>query len=292
MSKALRYYVPHSSWWPFFGSVVMVVFVLGLISWLHNMNYAWLIVGLGVTGIATLMTGWFHDIMKESSAGLYSSQMHQTFRIGMMWFITSEIWFFAALFGALFYARWVSVPWLAGLDGYDLATKEFLYPSFQYQEWPLLNNPDPSQHPAALGRIAPWGLPLYNTIVLLLSAVTLTLAHHKILKDRYVASGLWLCITASLGVAFLVLQYHEYAHAIHELRLLLSSGIYASTFYMITGFHGLHVLIGTIFLIIVAIRTFRGHFTAHNHFAFESAAWYWHFVDTIWWAVFLFVYCV
>jgi len=292
MSKNLRYYVPPYSWRPFCGSVMVVLFVIGLISWIQNGSYTHAILGLSAGGLVLLIGGWFHDIMSESEAGLYSEQLHRTFRIGMMWFIVSEIWVFAALFGALVYARWVSVPWLAGIDGYSTATQEFLYPAFQYEGWPLLNNPDPMQYPAALGRVLPWGQPLYNTIVLLLSAVTLTMAHHKILQERRLASGLWLCLTVALGVSFLILQGHEYAFAMSELKLLLSSGIYASTFYMITGFHGLHVLIGTLFLSVVAIRTLRGHFTAQNHFAFEAAAWYWHFVDTIWWGVFLFVYCV
>jgi cytochrome c oxidase subunit 3 len=237
------------------------------------------------------MIGWFREVMRESFQGLYSDQMHRTFRMGMFWFISSEIWFFAALFAALFYARWVSAPWLGGVDGYREATRDFLYPHFIYQ-WPLLQNPDPQLYPGPSGQISPWGLPFYNTLVLISSAVTLTIAHYQLLKGCFKRSAFFLSITSLLGIVFLYFQYQEYAHAMNHLNLLLSSGIYASTFYMITGFHGLHVLIGTVFLSVITVRTFKGHFSLGHHFAFEAAAWYWHFVDTIWWAVYLFVYCV
>jgi cytochrome c oxidase subunit 3 len=152
----------------------------------------------------------------------------------------------------------------------------------------------PSNGPGAIGgqfeTIPAWGLPLLNTMLLLSSGVTLTIAHHALKASKRGALLFWLGATIVLGCVFLFFQAEEYIHAYHELNLTLGSGIYGSTFFMLTGFHGAHVLLGTIMLAVMWLRAYKGHFTATNHFGFEAAAWYWHFVDVVWLMLFLFVY--
>lgn len=254
MSHKQSYYVPHSSWWPLWGGFSLSFLFVGMAFWLHK-NILWpIFFGLGVCGVFVLLVGWFKDVIKESLSGLYSEQMHNTFKLGMLWFIGSELWFFAALFGALVYARWVSVPCLSGDYDYCVMTQKFLYPAFQ-GSWPLLHAPVPEAFRTVKETISPWGLPLINTAVLLLSACTITIAHHALLKKHSKRCALWTGLTSFLGFLFLSLQYHEYMHAIEELHLYLSSGIYGSVFYFITGFHGLHVFIGSLFLMVIMVRS-------------------------------------
>jgi len=177
------------------------------------------------------------------------------------------------------------VPWLGG----DTATHEYLWNHFTAQ-WPLLNNPDPKQFPAPEGVIDAGGIPLLNTVILLSSSVTITLAHHGLKASKRGALTFWLLVTVVLGFTFLGFQAHEYIHAWTELHLKLSSGIYGTTFFMLTGFHGLHVTIGATMLTIMLIRVLKGHFKPDHHFAFEAASWYWHFVDVVWLGLFIFVY--
>jgi cytochrome c oxidase subunit 3 len=195
--------------------------------------------------------------------------------------------FFVAFFGALFYIRVVSAPGLAGEGSKGLS--EMLWPNFEYV-WPLLNNPDPKLFPPPKDVISPWGLPLLNTILLVSSSVTITIAHHALKKGHRGALKLWLAITVLLGIAFLGFQAEEYIHAYQELGLTLGSGIYGATFFMLTGFHGAHVIIGTLFLSVCLGRLIKGHFKPEHHFGFEAAAWYWHFVDVVWIGLFFFVY--
>jgi cytochrome c oxidase subunit 3 len=202
----------------------------------------------------------------------------------MAWFIVSEIMFFLAFFGALFYARIISVPWLAGA-GNNLETHLLLWPDFA-DTWPLFMTPD-GESTEAMGA---WGLPFINTVILVTSSVTVTFAHWALKKGHRLALGIWLGLTVALGITFLTLQVVEYVHAYQELGLTLGSGIYGSTFFMLTGFHGMHVTLGTIMLAVMFFRVIRGHFTADNHFAFEATSWYWHFVDVVWLFLFTFVY--
>ncbi|SDX54319.1 cytochrome c oxidase subunit 3, partial [Marinobacter mobilis] len=194
---------------------------------------------------------------------------------------------FAAFFGALFYARVFAVPWLGG-EG-DRGSSNMLWEGFQ-ATWPLINNPDPEAFPAAKEVIGPWGLPLINTILLVTSSFTVTVAHHGLKQNHRGKLKLWLAATIVLAVGFLILQAEEYVHAYTELDLTLQSGIYGSTFFMLTGFHGAHVLLGTLMLTIMLIRILKGHFSADKHFGFEAASWYWHFVDVVWLGLFVFVY--
>jgi cytochrome c oxidase subunit 3 len=228
-------------------------------------------------------------VVRESRAGLYSPQMDRSFRWGMSWFIFSEIMFFAAFFGALFYARVFAVPWLGG-EG-DRGSSNMLWEGFQ-ATWPLINTPDPNLYPAPKGVIGPWGLPLINTILLVSSSFTITVAHHALRADNRKKLKLWLGATIILALVFVGLQAEEYMHAYQDLNLTLQSGIYGSTFFMLTGFHGAHVILGTIMLIVMLIRIRKGHFSADNHFGFEAAAWYWHFVDVVWLVLFVFVYVI
>lgn len=288
-----NYYVPAQSKWPIVATVALLVTVYGLGSWFNDLkadraeSNGPLIFFIGALLIAYMMFGWFGSVVREGRAGLYSGQMDRSFRWGMTWFIFSEVMFFLAFFGALFYIRYWVGPWLAG-EG-DKGVSGMLWPNFEYT-WPLLNNPDPKVYPAPEGTISAWGLPLINTILLVTSSFTLTFAHHALRKGNRKHLKLGLGLTVLLGVAFLILQIEEYVHAYTELGLTLGSGIYGATFFMLTGFHGAHVTIGAIILTVMLVRSFRGHFTPEQHFGFEAAAWYWHFVDVVWLGLFVFVY--
>ena len=238
----------------------------------------------GLATIVFMMFGWFGTVIRESIKGMNSPLMDRSYRMGMLWFIVSEVMFFAAFFGALYYARIISVPWLAGA-GNNLETHTILWPDF-VDTWPLFITPGGSTTQA----MEAWGLPFINTVILVTSSLTVTFAHWALKKGQRVPLQIWLAITVGLGAAFLVLQAVEYLHAYSDLGLSLGSGIYGSTFFMLTGFHGAHVTMGTIMLTIMLFRVFSGHFTAENHFAFEATSWYWHFVDVVWLFLFTFVY--
>jgi cytochrome c oxidase subunit 3 len=211
-----------------------------------------------------------------------------SFRWGMSWFIFSEVMFFAAFFGALFYARMYSVPWLDGGSNND-ATAQYLWPDFE-AAWPLLTLPLGDKFAQAKEVIGPWGLPAINTAILLASGWTVTLAHWALKRKDRDWLVYWLFATVALGFGFVFLQGVEYVHAYQDLNLRLDSGIYGSTFFMLTGFHGFHVTMGATMLLIIMIRCAKGHFSPENHFAFEAVAWYWHFVDVVWLGLFIFVY--
>ena len=286
--SASSYYVPEKSYWPMVGCIALTTMVLGFVNHLHGSELGWsfLLIGAGI--LAFMMFGWFGTVVRESMAGLYDDQMDRSFRMGMIWFIFSEVMFFAAFFGALFYARAYSVPWLGGA-GNNAMTNAVLWPAFE-AVWPLINMPNPEGYSVAEHVIGPWGLPAVNTALLLSSGVTLTWAHHALKKEQRKQLIMGLFATVLLGAIFMVVQITEYAHAMQDLNLNLSSGIYGSTFYMLTGFHGFHVTVGAIMLTVMLVRSIKGHFTPENHFAFEAVAWYWHFVDVVWLGLFVVVY--
>ncbi|SVA13548.1 uncharacterized protein METZ01_LOCUS66402 [marine metagenome] len=228
--------------------------------------------------------GWFRIVISESVGGMNSKLLDRSFRMGMAWFIVSEIMFFAAFFGALFYARLITVPWLAGA-GTNLETHVLLWPDFA-DTWPLFMTPGGTTTEA----MEAWGLPFINTCILVTSSVTVTFAHWALKKNQRLPLAIWLGLTVALGISFLILQVVEYMEAYNELGLTLGSGIYGSTFFMLTGFHGAHVTMGTIMLFVILLRCLRGHFSPENHFGFEAASWYWHFVDVVWLFLFTFVY--
>ncbi len=281
-----KYYVPDPSPWPFMMTISLVVMLGGASVWLNGaetvgpyISGAGLVMVLGMTFI------WFRDVVNESLAGVYGHQEEMTYRWAMSWFIFSEVMFFGAFFGALFYVRALALPWLSG-EGEEFWTNYYLWPSFE-ASWP-------SNGPGDIGgdfeTVNAWHLPFLNTILLLTSSVTLTWAHWGLKENSRLKLCLGLAATVALGATFIYYQGVEYVEAYQHLGLTLGSGIYGSTFFMLTGFHGLHVTLGTLMLAIILIRSLKGHFTPDNHFGFEAVAWYWHFVDVVWLGLFVFVY--
>jgi cytochrome c oxidase subunit 3 len=286
--QSQSYYVPAQSPWPIIGAVAIFFIAVGAGLTVMQLgsedSSGILILGIGVLVLLYMLFGWFRHVIQESDKGLYSAQMDRSFKQGMSWFIFSEVMFFFAFFGALFYARIFSVPWLGGASNNQM-TNEVLWPNFE-AVWPLLTTPA-----GEVTQSMPWyGLPLINTIILLTSSVTLHFAHKAIESNKRKQLTVFLLITVLLGFIFLGLQAQEYVHAYEELNLTLQSGIYGNTFYLLTGFHGMHVTIGALLLTIMLIRVIKGHFTEEKHFAFQAAAWYWHFVDVVWICLFIFVY--
>jgi cytochrome c oxidase subunit 3 len=279
------YFVPHSSRWPLFASIFLFVTMVGLATWFNEVSWGRTVFFVGLAGLALILFKWFADVVLESISGYYNKRVDGSFRMGMVWFIFSEVMFFSAFFGALFYARKFALPWLGG-EGAKGGGNSLLWDGYS-AAWP-------SAGPGGVGgwfeTIPAWGLPLVNTLILLASGVTITLAHHALKAEHRRQLVFWLGATILLGCTFLVFQVEEYMHAWSELNLTLGSGIYGSTFYMLTGFHGAHVTLGTIMLIVIWLRCVKGHFNRENHFAFEAVAWYWHFVDVVWLILFLFVY--
>jgi len=286
--KYEHYYVPDQSPWPIVGAVALFFIAVGAALTVMDMGKEGgsgiYILYVGIAVLLYMLFSWFKNVIEESHQGLYSAQMDRSFRQGMSWFIFSEVMFFMAFFGALFYARMFSVPWLGGADN-NAMTNEVLWPTFE-AVWPLLNTPGGTTT-QAMG----WqGLSLINTLILLASSVTLHFAHVAMENNKRTPLKVFLGVTILLGVCFLGLQVEEYIYAYNDLNLTLDAGIYGNTFFLLTGFHGMHVTLGTIILLIVFLRILKGHFTKNKHFAFQAAAWYWHFVDVVWLCLFVFVY--
>lgn len=283
-----KYYVPAQSPWPIVGAIAMFLIAVGAglsvmqVSAEGSSGLYILYAGIGV--LLYMLFSWFKNVIEESDKGLYSAQMDRSFRQGMSWFIFSEVMFFMAFFGALFYARMISVPWLGGA-GNNAMTNEVLWPTFEAM-WPLVNMPG-----GGTTQAMPWhGLPLINTLLLLASSVTLHFAHVAMENNKRKPLKVYLGLTILLGVCFLGLQVEEYIHAYQDLGLTLDAGVYGNTFFLLTGFHGMHVTLGTVLLLVIFIRILKGHFSKEKHFAFQAAAWYWHFVDVVWLCLFVFVY--
>ena len=283
-----HYYVPEPSKWPIFASIsIFTMFVGGALS-LNELAIGPKVLLGGFAFFVYMLFGWFGEVIRESEKGTYGAWEDTSFRMGMMWFIFSEVMFFAAFFGALFYARILSVPWLAGA-GAKVATHQFLWPQF-IADWPLLQVPNNYAFKEAKDVIGAWGVPALNTAILLTSGGTVTWAHWALKKNNRAQLIIGLALTVTLGALFVGLQAQEYGHAFHALGLTMNAGIYGATFFMLTGFHGFHVTLGTVMLFTILIRAIRGHFKPDHHFAFEAVAWYWHFVDVVWIGLFIFVY--
>jgi len=286
-----QYFVPDASVYPFACSIALFFIAMGGASYLNGYAFGPKMMTVGFLAMGSLLFIWFRKVINESPD--YNMDVDKSFRMGMSWFIFSEVMFFAAFFGALYYLRVLAVPWLADT--------EILWPGFD-ASWPstgpigaeLLAGVHPDATAVAEGTqyavIDPWHLPLLNTLLLLASSVTLTIAHHALRENKRTSLIVWLTITVALGALFLFFQAEEYIEAYSELGLTLGTGVYGSTFFLLTGFHGFHVCLGAFILLVVLIRCFKGHFTPERHFAFEAGAWYWHFVDTVWVGLFIFVY--
>ena len=273
------YFIPQPSSWPIKGSIALFLMAIGAATWFNDLMPGPYAVALGFAGLVYTLFGWFGTVVGESEGGDYSRQVDTSFRWSMSWFIFSEVMFFAAFFGALFYARQLSVPWLGDLE------HKVIWPDFS-AVWPTAG-------PALAEKFTPMGpfwIPTINTALLLSSGVTLTIAHHALKDNKRGMLNLFLFLTILLGVIFLGFQAYEYTHAYSEFNLKLTSGIYGSTFFMLTGFHGFHVTVGAIMLTVVWVRCLKGHFKPDHHFAFEGAAWYWHFVDVVWLGLYIVVY--
>jgi len=294
------YYIPHSGWYPVMLAAGVMVMLTGLGTWLNDTKAgdpaSWTQSIVGFAAVCLVLFFWFAKVVAENQQGLANDQLKRSYIWGMGWFIFSEVMFFAAFFGALFYARVIAVSWLGG-EGAKGITGDYLWPEFE-AVWPVLSNPDtglfpgPEQSMVAPGTASGWAgyLPFYNTIILLTSSWTVHIAHSAIKEQNRAKLNIWLGITVLLGIAFLILQVEEYVEAYNHMGLTLGSGIYGSTFFILTGFHGFHVTLGTVILLVQFLRAVRGHFGPKDCFGFEAASWYWHFVDVVWVGLFIFVY--
>lgn len=299
MAAEGTYYVPEQSKLPIIVGLALGVSAYGAGQFMIDGSYGALLVGMIVlwSGLAY----WWNLVIKENMQGLVDAQLKRSYVWGIGWFIFSEVMFFSAFFGALFYVRNIALPTLGGW-GMGAANPEE-WGGFA-PAWPLMETPDQSLNgenavmrgPEQAMTFPGWSnilhwLPLWGTIILMTSSWTVHVAHHALKHgDQRKKFNLWLGITVALGAIFLCLQVYEYYEAYHHLGLTLDSGIYGTTFFMLTGFHGAHVTMGTIMLLIQLIRSFKGHFTENDHFGFEMASWYWHFVDVVWVMLFFFIY--
>jgi len=275
-----HYFVPGPSKWPMAAGISMLVTMIGASGWVNGAAWGPVLNIAGILSTLTVLYFWFGDAIGESESGKYGKNIDLSFRWSMSWFIFSEVMFFGAFFGALFYARSISLPWLGDLD------HKIIWPDFAAQ-W---GGDSPAGTIESFTKMGPFPIPTVNTALLLTSGVTLTIAHHALRAGHRAKTAFWLLATILLGAAFMGCQVYEYMEAYHELNLKLTSGIYGSTFFMLTGFHGFHVTMGAIMLSVVLYRVMKGHFTPEHHFGFEGAAWYWHFVDVVWLGLYVVVY--
>ncbi len=279
-ARRMHYAVPQPMPWPIMGSFALFLMALGSVGVFNGWGGGWVFIAAGFMLLLYMMFRWFGDVIRESEGGKYGGWEDLSFRWGMSWFIFSEVMFFAAFFGALFWARVMSVPDLASLE-------------HNAQLWPGFTSHWPSPGPGFAEKFTPmgaWGIPAINTLLLLSSGVTVTIAHYALKENHRATLNLFLLLTVALGAIFIALQAYEYGHAYSELNLKLSTGVYGSTFFLLTGFHGFHVTVGAIMLTVILGRCLSGHFKPDHHFAFEGVAWYWHFVDVVWLGLFVFVY--
>jgi len=279
-AKAPYYFVPGPSQWPVLAGIAMLVTMAGASAWVNSYAWGMPVNLIGIVAVLVVLYKWFGQAIGESESGQYSARIDASFRWSMGWFIFSEVMFFAAFFGALFYARSITMPWLADLD------HKVIWPDFA-AHW---GNIGPARTIESFQTMGPFPIPTINTALLLTSGVTLTISHHALRAGHRAQTAIWLFATVLLGAIFMGFQAYEYMHAYSELNLKLTSGIYGSTFFMLTGFHGFHVTMGAIMLSVVLYRVLRGDFTPEHHFAFEGAAWYWHFVDVVWLGLYVVVY--
>ncbi len=298
------YYVPEQSRYPFFASIGVALMLVGVATWLNDLHAqrpgSPMLLGIGFAILAVVLFMWFSTAISENIQGLNSAQLKRSYRIGMQWFIFSEVMFFFTFFGGLFYVRELVGPWLSG-EGVGHFTNELLWKGFEFS-WPMMQTPQQAIGGVAnqiianngtfvgphksmswpgVAEAAHW-LPLWNTILLVTSSVTCEFAHHALKANKRNGFKLWLFITLLLGFAFVYLQAKEYHEAYSEMGLTLESGIYGTTFFMLTGFHGFHVCLGAFMLTVMFLRALKGHFNKDDHFGFEAASWYWHFVDVVW----------
>jgi len=280
------YFIPSPSQYPVLMALGLFLVILGATQWINGATWGAWVLTVGMVFWLGVLWQWFRTAIHESESGLYSDRVDVSYRWSMSWFIFSEVMFFAAFFGALFWARVFSVPMLGDLN------HQILWPDFKAL-WPsagvgITASPAGTVEPFQL--IGPWPLPTINTALLLTSGITLTIAHHALIANQRAKTIFWMWVTVALGATFVGVQAFEYVHAYRDLNLKLTSGIFGSTFFLLTGFHGFHVLVGMLMLLFITIRLMQGHFTPGRHFGFEGAAWYWHFVDVVWLGLYVVIY--
>jgi cytochrome c oxidase subunit 3 len=280
------YFVPQPSRHPATAAVGLLIIIFSAAAWINGGDWAKWTLLVGFLWLFAVLFQWFRDAISESQAGSYGHKVDISYRWSMSWFIFSEVMFFGAFFTALWWMRSHSIPSLGGVDN------ALLWPDFK-AVWPSVA-PGTTASPADIiepfQTMTPFWLPTINTALLLTSGVTVTIAHHALRANHRGMTILFMWLTVLLGFSFLCVQGYEYHHAYTELNLKLSSGAYGSTFFMLTGFHGFHVLVGMLMLLFITLRLMKGHFTPERHFGFEGAAWYWHFVDVVWLGLYTFVY--
>ena len=319
MSGHQTYYVPEQSKLAICMATAVALIVVGVAGGLNASTYgggeggtlSWYIFWAGIAGFLGTLFAWFRTTISENIAGMNSPQLKKSYVLGMFWFIGSEVFFFIAFFGALFYVRVLAGPWLSG-EGANAETNRQLWEGSQYA-WPMMETPQQAVGGPANAPVADTGtfngpdahmafpgfagmftwLPFWNTLVLLTSSFTVHVAHTAIKNNQRKKFNLWLAITLVLGFVFVGLQVLEYYEAYAHYGLTLASGIYGSTFFILTGFHGFHVCMGAIMLSVQWLRSVgKGHFSAEDQFGFEASSWYWHFVDVVWVGLVLFVYVI
>jgi cytochrome c oxidase subunit 3 len=280
------YFVPSPSRHPAMAALGLLFVIFGATQWINGVEWGKYALSFGLLWWLGVLYQWFKQSISESEGGLYSHRIEMSFRWSMSWFIFSEVMFFGAFFTALWWARAHSVPALGSLDN------ALLWPDFK-AVWPSMAagaTASPAGIVEPFTTMTPFWLPTINTALLLSSGVTLTIAHHALREGHRAKTIGFMWLTVLLGIIFLSVQGYEYFHAYHELNLKLTSGVYGSTFFMLTGFHGFHVFVGMLMLLFITLRLQKGHFTADKHFGFEGAAWYWHFVDVVWLGLYILVY--
>ena len=264
-AKKHDYHLVNPSPWPFVGSLSAFILAVGAVLYFHDSG-PWVML-IGLMGVLYTMVSWWRDVIIEANSGDHTPVVQLHHRYGMILFIASEVMFFVAWFWAYFDAS--------------------LYPgeAIQFSRTELTGGHWP---PDGIETFDPWHLPLINTLILLTSGTTVTWAHHALLEDNREELKWGLILTVGLGALFTVFQVYEYQHAAFG----FSGHIYGATFFMATGFHGFHVIVGTIFLLVCLLRAINGGFTPNQHFGFEAAAWYWHFVDVVWLFLFVVIYII
>ena len=280
------YFVPGPSSYPALAAFGLFFIVLGSAEWINGADWGMYSLIFGLGWLFVILFKWFGTAIHESEGGSYGHKVDLSFRWSMSWFIFSEVMFFGAFFTALWWLRTHSVPALGSLDN------AVLWPDFK-AVWPSVAagaTASPAGIIEPFQTMGPFWLPTINTALLLSSGVTLTIAHHALQVGNRGRTIAFMWCTVLLGIVFLFVQGYEYSHAYSDLNLKLSSGAYGSSFFLLTGFHGFHVFLGGTMLTVVMVRLIRGHFTAEHHFAFEGAAWYWHFVDVVWLGLYVVVY--
>jgi len=267
-------------------SIGLFFVILGAAQWVNGEDWGRYALFFGLVWWLVVLYQWFSQSVRENESGLYGHKIDLSFRWSMTWFIFSEVMFFGAFFSALWWARVHSIPELGALKN------ALLWPDFK-AVWPSMvagATTSPANIVEPFSTMGPWPLPTINTALLLTSGVTITFAHHALRDGQRAKTLAFMWLTVALGLTFLFVQGYEYAHAYTDLNLKLNSGIYGSTFFMLTGFHGFHVFVGMLMLFFITLRIQKGHFTPDSHFGFEGAAWYWHFVDVVWLGLYILVY--